>query len=178
MAEFIPFDPQVEVKGEIILTYVNALPYYQSMIQTVLYRYGIKHLFPDSWYLQRDWLNAFRELSLMYGSHALFLIGKAIAKPSNKKSLKEALEEIDSAYHMCHRNGEIGYYKLTMMDHGQRMATMECQNPYPSYFDMGMIISTARFHKSSPSDVIEIQRDESKPSRLLGDDSCTYILKW
>jgi hypothetical protein len=182
MAEYVPFSPNVEVNGETVLSCINALPSYRNSMETVLKQHGLKELTPGKWYPQEKWLNAFRDIGKRYGPHTLFLIGKAIPQnanfPPNIDNLEAALNSIDVAYHMNHRNGEIGYYKLVEIDHCMKWAILECMNPYPSYFDMGIILSIARRFKTKPSDIVEIERDETKPSRLNGGMSCHYKLKW
>jgi hypothetical protein len=182
MAEYVPFSPHVEVNGETVLSCINALPSYRNVMETVLVKHGLKDLTPGKWYSQEKWLNAFQDIGKRYGPHTLFLIGKAIplnAKfPPNINNLESALNSIDVAYHMNHRNGEIGYYKLHELNLAAKRAVLECRNPYPSYFDMGIILSMARKFKANPSDIVEIHRDESKPTRLTGSMSCHYIVKW
>jgi hypothetical protein len=182
MAEYVPFSSNVEVLGQTVLSCVNALPSYQNVMEQVLTKHGLIDIAPDKWYSQERWLNAFRDIGKRYGPHTLFLIGKAIptnAKfPPNINNLESGLNSIDVAYKMNHRNGEIGYYKLLELNHEQKRAIMECRNPYPSFFDMGIILSIARKFKSNPSDIVEIARDETKSSRLTGGMSCRYILKW
>ncbi len=182
MAEYVPFSPNVEVLGQTVLSCVNALPSYQNVMEQVLSKHGLVEVIPEKWYSQERWLNAFRDIGKRYGPHTLFLIGKAIplnAKfPPNINNLESALHSIDVAYKMNHRNGEIGYYKLLEINVSQKRAVMECKNPYPSYFDMGIILSMARKFKGNPSDIIEIVRDETKPTRLTGAPSCQYLIKW
>jgi hypothetical protein len=182
MAEYVPFSPNVEVNGETVLSCVNALPSYRNVMESVLYKHGLRELLPGKWYSQEKWLNAFRDIGKRYGPHTLFLIGKAIPMnanfPSDIDNLEGALKSIDVAYHMNHRNGEIGYYKLVCISHSVKHAVVECCNPYPSYFDMGIILSMARRFKTNPSDIVEIERDEMKPSRLNGANSCHFNLKW
>jgi hypothetical protein len=182
MAEYVPFSPNVEVNGETVLSFSNALPSYGGVMQQVLSNNGIKNPLPGKWYKQKDWLNAFKQIGEEYGPHTLFLIGNAIPKnaifPKNIVTLEDALNSINIAYHTNHRKGDIGYYKLLSIDIEQKRAVMECKNPYPSHFDMGIIISMARMYKMKSTDMIDIERDETMPSRTKGADSCTYNLHW
>jgi hypothetical protein len=182
MAEYTPFSPNVEVNGETVLSVVNALPSYKNVMEGVLSRHKLKDITAGKWYRQESWLNAFKEIGVKYGPHTLFLIGKAIPQnanfPANINSLESALQSIDVAYHMNHRNGDIGYYRLLNIDMKAKKAYMECKNPYPSYFDMGIILSMARRFKPNPTDIVEIIRDETKPTRTQGALSCQFILSW
>lgn len=182
MAQYVPFAPNVEVNGETILSFVNAMPAYSSVMLQILEAHGIKNPQAGEWYSQVAWLDAFKEIGEKYGANTLFAIGKVI--PSNAQfppdidDLEKALACIDIAYHMNHRGGEIGYYKLVSYFEEHRFAVMECQNPYPSNFDKGIITTMARRFKPSDSIVISVELDENHPSRLNGAESCTYKVSW
>jgi hypothetical protein len=82
MAQFIPFESNVEVNGETILTTVNSFPEFmrQATIE-MLENYGIKNPQPGNWYSQKAWLDSFKEIYKKYGSNTLFEIGKKIRNP-------------------------------------------------------------------------------------------------
>ncbi len=182
MAQYIPFANGVEVNGKTILSFTQALKVYESLLVKVLYEHGITELNPDCWYDQEQWLKAFREVGNRFGGNTLFSLGKAIPEhaefPSTMKDLQEALSAIDVAYHMNHRGGEIGYYKVLKFDAGLKTALVECRNPYPSDFDRGLITAIVRKFKPATSIVSKVELDADKPSRLNGADSCTYKVTW
>ncbi len=181
MAQFIAFDPNVEVNGETILSVVNAIAVGQEGRLAILKKHRIN---PEDgkWYKQQLWLNAFKEISEELGDHTLFMIGKAIPEhaefPPQIDNLQKALAAIDMAYHMNHRNGEIGRYTLTEYDDKKRKAVMVCSNPYPSEFDRGIISTMMRRFKPSDSFKYDVTLDTSKETRMNGAESCTYMVQW
>lgn len=183
MALFVAFDDKVEVNGKTVITFINAVDKsFKKQMLFLLERHGIEDIKPDKWYNQQIWLNAFRDINENIGQHTLFSIGKEI--PNNAEfpllppdaGLKAALESIDIAYHMNHRGGEIGHYRLKEISNFD--AVMECRNPYPSEFDRGIILTVARLYKPADAAVVEVLLDDTKPSRKYGDESCTYIITW
>lgn len=183
MAQFIPFDNNVEVNGETVSAIVNAFPeYLTNMALQILKKSGIVNPVPGQWYSQKSWLNAFKDISDKFGSNTLFEIGKAIPSnaqfPSEIDNLENALNSIDIAYQMNHRNGEIGYYMLISIDLKGKTATMNCKNPYPCDFDRGIITAMARKFRPLDSNFPEVVLDESKPNRKKGDEESWYIVKW
>jgi hypothetical protein len=133
---------------------------------------------PGNWYSQKAWLDSFKEIDEKYGSNTLFEIGKAI--PANAKfppeidNVEKALGAIDIAYHMNHRNGEIGFYKLVSYDESKKTLYMHCKNPYACEFDRGIITTMARKFKTGAT----VTLDTSKPSRKDGADDSWYIVTY
>lgn len=179
MAQFIPFSPRVEVNGRTVLSTVNSFP--SVMRQTafrILKSNGIDNIKPDGWYCQKAWLDSFKEICNKYGCSTLYEIGKAIpanAKfPPNIDSIEKALGMIDVAYHMNHRNGNIGYYKLVSHNPAERKMLMQCKNPYPCDFDRGLITAMARKFKAGAM----VKLDTSRPSRKSGADESWYTITY
>jgi hypothetical protein len=181
MAQFIAFDPNVEVNGQTILSVVKAISIGQDSRLAVLKKQGIT---PEEgkWYKQQAWLDAFKEISNELGEKTLFVIGKAIPEnaifPPQIDNLQKALAAIDVAYHMNHRNGKIGNYTLKQYDEKKREAVMVCNNPYPSEFDRGIISTMLRRFKPKDSIKYDVLVDLSAESRVKGDESCTYLVQW
>ena len=179
MAQFEQFAPNVEVNGETVLTTVNSFPeFMRTIANQILAEKGISNPAPGNWYSQKAWLDSFKEIAEKYGSNTLFEIGKAI--PANAKfppeidNIEKALGSIDIAYHMNHRNGDIGFYKLVSHDQNKKTLIMHCKNPYPCDFDLGIIIAMARKFKNGVNAVL----DTSKPSRKNGADDSWYIVTY
>jgi hypothetical protein len=182
MAQYIPFAPNVEVNGQTILSFVNALAEYKDIIIAVLARHGLKDIDPQGWYPQENWLNAFKEIGEQYGPNTLFAIGKAIPEsaifPPEIQGLEMGLSAINIAYHMNHRGGEIGSYTLVSYNPKDCIAVMECPNPYPSHFDRGIITTMVRKFKAPNMIMEKVELDTTKPTRLNGADSCFYNITW
>lgn len=180
MAEYISYDDNTLVNGETVLSFINCIENDKEIRSEILKN---NNIIPEygKWYKQQDWLNAFKELNDKLGHDYLYLIGKSIIENAifpDIKDLKEALQLLDQAYHLNHKNGYIGNYKLVSFDMNTKTAIMECNNPYPSKFDEGIITSLVELYKPNNSYQQVIYLDENKPSRNNGDDSCTFIIKW
>ncbi len=183
MALYKAYDSNVEVNGQTISSFVNGTqPSFRQFILSILAANGIKDVLADSWYPQQNWLNAFKEIAEKVGTMTLHAIGKAIPEsavfPPQINDLKSALSVIDVAYHMNHRNGEIGYYKLISFDAAKRHAVVECINPYPDTFDQGIIASMAKRFKPNDSYFEYVEQDKSKPSRSSGAEASTFVVNW
>jgi hypothetical protein len=179
MKQFVASSDRVEVNGETVFTIIDGLGTFKSNGIQILEKQGIKDVKPGQWYNQQAWLNAFKEISSRLGENTLFVIGTKI--PENAKfppyvdDVHKALGIIDMAYHMNHRNGEIGHYQYERID--EQSGKMVCTNPYPDSFDKGIITFMVRkynLHKT----IAKIVIDETKPSRTKGGDSTTYLISW
>lgn len=181
MAQFIALDKNVTVNGQTILSVVNAMEFGKEERLQLLLDLGINPK-PDEWYSQQTWLDAFKIISKKIGNRTLFIIGKAIPEnaifPKNINNLKKALESIDVAYHLNHRGGEIGHYKLVSFDAKKKVASMICSTPYPSEFDRGIITAMLRGFKPKGSIYYNVVLDSKKQSRNDGGESCTYSITW
>jgi hypothetical protein len=182
MAQFVPFQDGVEVNGQAVLAVVNALEAGRNTRLKILQKHGISDPHPIKWYSQRAWLDAFREISGVLGVYTLFAIGEAIPEnaifPPEIDNLEKALSSIDIAYHLNHRGGNIGHYTLADFNEGKRTAIMVCNNPYPSEFDRGIITAMVKKFTPPNSVIYDVQLDAGKETRLMGADSCTYIITW
>jgi len=183
MAQFKAFDPNVEVNGQTVLTILNAVnDGFKANIVWIMKQHSLSDIEPKKWYSQQDWLDSLQDISDKIGYHTLFSIGKGIPEnsifPKEINNLKTALAGIDIAYHMNHRGGEIGFYKLTVFDSVHHSAEMECKNPYPCHFDRGIISAIARKFKPETSLGISVELDKSRPERSEGADSSYYLIRW
>lgn len=191
MAQFVSFNPEVEVTGAAVLAVVDGMGEFRNMAERILVQHGIRNPQPDAWYSQQAWLNAFKTISEKIGPRTLFAIGKkmleAVAWPDWINSLETGMTSIDLNYHMCHRlngalmlneqTGEmtpgIGHYAYKGLT-SESSAVMVCTNPYPSEFDRGIIIAMGRRFKPG----LNVRLDTTQPTRTQGADSCTYIIEW
>ena len=117
----------------------------------ILSKFNISNPQPGQWFKQQDWLDAFKEIATTLGPTNLRFIGKAIIKSAQFPPIetnKQAYEIVDIAYHMNHKDGEIGYYKLISYDENNKTAIMETNNPYPNDFDSGIFLGV--FEKQRP----------------------------
>lgn len=180
----------IEVNGQTINSFLDALKEDQDEIVMILKNCKINDINLDSWYLITDWLKAFKKITDDIGQKTLFTIGKSILDnallPPNINEIHSALALIDVAYHMNHRingevmfnpsNGEmlegIGNYKYKKIS--ENTGIMIADNPYPCEFDRGIIISMARRFKP----LVQVVLDTTKQNRNDGGESSTYLISW
>jgi hypothetical protein len=179
MAIFKAYDSKVEVNGETVLSVVDGLGKFKVDGVKLLQDFGIVDPKPGKWYSQQAWLDAFKRIAEKIGPNILFQIGVRIPEnakfPPQINSIETALAAIDMAYHMNHRNGEIGRYSFEKA--GENSGKMICPNPYPCDFDKGIITSMAR--KFAPANTLPIViHDDTAECRKKGGESCTYLIRW
>jgi len=178
MAEFVAFEPQVEVLGQSML---SALAGMGEEATVYLAHYDLGDIQPEEWYRNQDWLDFFKAVSSKESNAMFDLVSIGMKIPENAMfppqidSISSALLSTDVAYHMNHRNGEIGHYTATVT--GENSIDMVCKNPYPCLFDYGLIYGLVR--RFRPENVrFVVQHDDDAPCRQKGADSCTYHISW
>jgi hypothetical protein len=179
MKTFVASSPKVEVNGETIYSIIDGMGVFKTTAIKILSESGIADPKPGQWYSQQSWLNAFKSISEKVGQSTLYNIGQKIPEnaqfPPEINEIHKALAVIDVAYHMNHRNGEIGEYKYEKT--GERTAKITCTNPYPDEFDKGLIFQMGK--KFAPSGAaVGVKIDDTKPTRTKGSDSTTYLVTW
>ena len=192
MTQFVAFEKNIEVNGSTILSVVKGAGVFEASARKYLAKYGLDKVTDsaDSWYPQQAWLDTFREIQTAVGPRTMFLIGKKIPEsavfPPQIKTVTDALAAIDVAYHMNHRkNGKplfdgatgkmtegIGHYVFKKTDDSS--GVVDCQNPYPCQFDMGIVAAMAE--RFSPGSVVTHPADA--PCRDRGAKSCAFTVKW
>jgi hypothetical protein len=179
VALFKAYDSKVEVIGEAMTPFYEGVGFFAPTAKKMLAENGIDNPKPGVWYSQQAYLNGMKAIAGKTGPMVLKSIGKSTLEhakwPPNVKTVEAGLGSIDVAYHMNHRNGNIGNYKLKIIN--PRLMHMVCDTPYPDYFDFGIIEAVAtKFCK--PGEKVRIKIDESKPQRDKGAESTTYIVEW
>ena len=170
--EYQPFDPNVEVLGRNIKALIAGTG---NEILKALQHHDITDIQDDQWYPQSAVLAALQE----FGETAnMVSVGTQVIKhtvfPPDVDSIEKALMAIDIAYHMNHRNGDVGYYRAEMQ--GPRHIVMECKNPYPCDFDYGLIYGVAR--RFLPADGDLVVEHAPGDCRKDGTDVCIYHVTW
>jgi hypothetical protein len=61
MAQYIPFDSNVEVSGQAVLSFINGVGSYADLMRQILAEEGIAEVSPQKWYPQAAWLSAFHK---------------------------------------------------------------------------------------------------------------------
>lgn len=178
MAQFIAFDPKVEVNGQTVAAVIAGFSPFHSLALDILCKHGIPEPQPGAWYSQQQWLDAFRDIAER-AETSFFRIGSRILDhadcPTEIDSVTEAMAAIDVAYHMNHRGGEIGSYYFTQTT--PKSGCVVCRNPYPCDFDRGII--HAMLLRFAPDNRrARVQHDDTRPCRKNGAESCTYLVSW
>ena len=179
MAEFVAFDPNVEVMGTNYLSLIELVPR-QALVRDALKDNGfnIDDIQPEKWYSQQSLLNVWKQLA-MDVSFDLVAVGMRVPDlyefPPQIDSVESALGGLHVAYEMAHRGGEIGEYRFEKT--GERSGKMICHNPYPSDLDYGIVYRLVQKFRTD-NHAFTVRRDEDAPSRKKGDDSCTFIIEW
>jgi len=179
MAQFKAMELGVMVSGSAVLSVVEAMEAYKSMALRILENHGIDNPKKDQWYPQQAWLDAFKNIADHVGPATLRMIGEKIPDtamwPPVVNKVDEALASIDIAYHMNHRDGEIGHYRFEKT--GEKTGKMICNNPYPCDFDFGIIRATSM--KFAPEGTTPlVTHDKSGSCRRKGGNTCTYNISW
>lgn len=179
MAEFIAFDPNVEVAGASASADLAALQRLGVDAIPIFEKYGLYPLEADQWYNQQAFLNAYKEIA-QTTSLSMTAIGMQVPEvvefPPDIKTIEDVLQALNEAYQMNHRGGEFGEYQYVST--GERSAKMVCRNPYPSEFDYGLIYKLLQLYRPEDSKDISIELDTTAPTRKAGADSCTYLVRW
>jgi hypothetical protein len=175
MVQYKAIDSSAEVKGSAILATLESLN--PKVLRPILVENGLgDQIDAGAWYLQQKWLDVLRIIDerQLGGDLDLVAIGTRIPYtadwPPNVKSTEEALFSIDIAYHLNHRRGEVGHYRAEKID--PCLIDVICDNPYPCYFDYGIVYGTAqKFHAANKTFTV-VHNDGT--CRRRGDNVCVY----
>lgn len=171
-----------EVIGGSVQIIIQAMGNVREMGLKILKENGIDtNIAPDGWVNLDKWINSLKVIEKSFGPNTLFMIGKKVPEIIQfpKLDFESAMNSINMSYLGTHKNLDktINYYKFTRK--GDKAATVICTNPYPSDFDRGLISGLSRkFPPTNAKGIVDVQLDETKPSRKTGGTSCTFNLTW
>lgn len=190
MQKFSAPQDGLEVRGQSIVGMINATGAYSGLVLKILAKHGIREIDVNSWYPVEPVVHTYHDLIDEVGQQTMFGVGKRIPEtalwPPEIQDVEAALRSVDVAYHMNHRlhgvsmfnpeTGEmlegIGHYRCERV--GKRRVDVVCDSMYPSELDRGVILGCGRQFEPTLDAVL----DETRPSRLRGGSSCTYIATW
>lgn len=179
MAQFKAFSADVEVLGEVVLSFINVMGAFRSVALGVLADHGITDPVGTRWYSQQAWLDSFKTIAEKVGPNTLYQIGRQIPEQANfppgLDSVDKVLSDLDRAYQISHRGGEAGHYDFKAL--GMNTGRMICNNPYPCEFDRGVIQALAQRFEP-PGAMVSVRHEDLSPCKKLGAESCTYIVTW
>ncbi len=181
IAGFRALDENVEVYGKTICSVVEGMCNLKDVVLEVLAKKGIVNPEPGEWYQLKAWLEACSDIADRLGRDAVCSIGRIMPEnaqfPERINSLEKALKVINSAYHINHRNGEIGHYYFRIA--GEKSYEVVCENPYPCDFDRGLLEGfCSRFKPKGSEESAIVTHDDSEPCRKRGATSCTFLVAW
>ena len=78
MAEFVGFDPIVQVSGEAVSAVVHGMGGANWKALEILAEHNIHNPKWEMWYLQQNWLSALQEISETLGQDTIHAIGRKI----------------------------------------------------------------------------------------------------
>lgn len=182
MAQFISSNPKLEVNNFVIIALTEVLGGLDQKLENLFYKEEIVLKNRRDWYKLQSYLNVLKDVSIQYGPNILFKLGKSVGKSlqfSNKvNSIQEAFETLESSFQNLHQNGFLGSYKLIKFDKTRQEARFECQNPYPCYFDRGLITQVTRQFMPKTANLVNVELNNRLPSRLSGSDKSFYTVFW
>ncbi len=163
--------PTVEVDGRTVVAVSSGI-LVGAVARELLATAGLEHVKPEGWYPQQAWLNVYRAIQDNLGPDTLYSIGRRIPYSAEFPDeqmfdVPSALAAIDVAYHTAHRGGEIGMYRYVEvgMDHYQ----IQCDNPYPNVFDLGIIESLVERYRGRLQFDVNLNRGTNHSD----DNACT-----
>lgn len=178
MAQFVGFDPKVQVSGQSMMITIQAMG---ERVHPVLKKHGMENLQADRWYPQQPYLDFFREIAQGDFSSVLDLVSIGMNVPTlaywpeNIRTIEDALFSIGQAYEMNHKGGRIGSYQAVST--GERQIEVRCENPYPCDFDYGLVYNTAKLYQPADGHVMVAHVDTGE-CRKFGGDVCIYRVTW
>jgi len=180
--EYKSWNDDLEVTGETILSLLAAMRKVGNEENAIKYleKHNIINPKVGKWYPLKQYLKVLRNIYEHLGDNTLYLIGLHIPDnaifPPEIKTFEDAMNLLDAAYQANHRGGYIGYFKFTKTS--RNSATMECKRTYGTMIDKGVLMGLSRKFRPEFSIGLNIEVDESKPSRKNGADSNVFNLKW
>ncbi len=194
MVEYRAINPDVEVNGQTILSFVDGLGAVKSFAYSILTKNGLQDVDTTGWYSQQKWLDSFKLIAEKAGPNTLHGIGTKIPEnaqwPPGIESIEAAINSIDIAYHMNHRLNNkvmfnpddgsmiegIGHYGAKKV--AEKEIEVVCENPYPCDFDMGIIKSTAKKFKTADVKFVDVKHKDPDACRKKGAKACIYKITW
>jgi hypothetical protein len=167
------------VSGSLICALVASIADKSHEVEDILTAHNLQAPQPAAWYSLQSYLQVLQDISKKMGPHWLFNIGKNILAQATLPThdLQEILQYID-ALHQPDATGKNMYYKLLSYSEDQKEAHVECRNPFPCYFDRGILTSVFRNFQRNDVQSVHVTLDNHLPSRLAGAPVSYYTVLW
>lgn len=186
MRHFECNDPNAQVRGDLILTFLNSFPdnHGHALAHELLSKHGIDNPSPTQWYPLQAYLNTMKDVHDQLSDQVLLITGKRMGESTRLEGefdhVDYFVKHLDEYYHTNHK-GEVGHYKCS--DESEKSALHALQvtstTPYACSYERGFLEGIAEHfkHQQGVTDVI-LKRLENQPCKQKGDDSCSYMLEW
>lgn len=196
MAQFISYNPDIEVAGLYVFSFINAMRRGIETRQAVLAKHGIGATDDvNTYYPYPAFLNAMKEIAAATGEMNLFIMGMAAVKNTPIQAnvgLREVLEQTNKRVHSLHRlNGQpmydastdtivdgLGDIKLLEFDEKGRRAVVISNTAYPTKTEEGVLTARLQLYRPKDSDIYDVKEDITKERKSQGADSTTFLLRW
>ncbi len=170
---------EIEIAGEAVQSAIKGFPEYLSDIAiNLLYTYEIEKPEEGKWYNFNNYLKALNEMGSTYGDDTLYAIGKqsihCSSYPNDIKNLKDALERLEEAFELNHRNGKICWVTIEKFDLSEKRVEIFIENPYPFHLNRGVLTCIAREYNPIPNIIPEVSIDENLSIFSKG----KYLITW
>jgi hypothetical protein len=159
------------IAGNMVCALIASIGEKRAEIEDVLSAFELQNPTGDSWYDEQMYVQVLRAIAQKMGPHWLFNIGKTMVEQGNIQAhnFDEALQYLDNAQ---------GYYRLLSYNEDRKEAHVECRNPFPCYFDRGVLTSVFRNCQGNQIQSVHVALDNHRPSRLAGADVSYYTIMW
>lgn len=163
--------PEAEVDGRTVLI-VSGGMLVQAVARELLETEGLDLVKPAGWYPMQSWLNIYRRISERLGTDTLFSIGRRVPYAADFPvermfDVPSALAAIDVAYHLSHRNGEIGHYLFVDREPGRY--EIHCDTPYNNDFNLGIVTSLTERYRGRDKYGVRMKHRPADPRK---DNAC------
>jgi hypothetical protein len=179
MALFQTIECAVEISGETILAFINAMGPFKSNAVRLLSKHGVSNIVPEEWYPQQACLDSFKNIPAKVGDTMVTMVGRNLGQaarlPPEIGKIEEFLSAIDGIYHSHYRNGEIGHYTFTKTKDSE--GTLHCETPYPCPLIIGMLKAVCE-RLTPPGAAFSIEHSEASGCMQKNNVACLYLLKW
>ncbi len=168
-----------KVSVKFVEAFVNVLSVGVRFRKDLLKKHGIT--LENEWVPLEAWLKVFEDIHKQLGKATLFILGKSVFNhfeiTSNVRTLKSGLEALKNLYNSLHE-GDAGTLELIKFNAEEREAIIEGKTPYPSDFERGILTELARHFAPDDAIEVEVEIDDTKPTKENGAESTFYIIRW
>lgn len=180
MTHYTSFDPNVEVIGQNVLSFVQNVE--ASAIRPILEKHNLSKVDPQKWYPMQQWLDVLSDVSEHSGAmFNMVAIGAAISQTAvmppdvEQMRFEDFVHLINDVYQMQHRKGDPGYVKADQP--GDRHIRFEVRVPYPDDLEYGTTFGFAR-RFLPPGTHFTVTYDPDVPRRDQGGEVTIIHVTW